>query len=358
MAVEIKVPDIGDFDEVEVIEVLVKAGERIEAEQSVITVESDKASMEIPAPQSGVVKEMKVNVGDKVSEGVVMLLLEPADDDSAGQGAAQPSESSGKAPDQEAPTKPSAPASGDGSNIEVKVPDIGDFDEVEVIEVLVSEGDSIEAEQSVITVESDKASMEIPAPSAGVVQQLKVKVGDKVSEGTLMLILKSSSGQQASTPGPASSSQAVAPKPETSSDTPAQSTSSAPVPSARASAPEPRQAPVEMHDPAGEYVVKPHASPSVRKFARELGVDLHIVRGSGPKQRITKEDVQAFVKSAVSGAGVGVASTPATQNGGGAGLNLLPWPKLDFSKYGETEELALSRIQKMSGPNLHRNWVM
>lgn len=341
MSMEIKVPDIGDFSEVEVIEVLAKVGDRVEAEQSIITVESDKASMEIPCPQAGTIKELKVKVGDKVSEGTLMLVLESSEAASAATETKQEAPAELAAP---VATNQSAAASASGP-VEVHVPDIGDFDEVEVIEVLVKEGDQVQAEQSVITVESDKASMEIPSPSAGTVKELKVKLGDKVSKGTLMMILSGAAGS-ASTPAAAS-------EPEQPAAPVMAQAVSQPVASVPAKS---HPVPAELHDPAGSYVIKPHASPSVRKFARELGVDLHVVRGSGPKQRITKEDVQNFVKQAVSGQGAPAAVSKASS--GGAGLDLLPWPKLDFSKYGETEELALSRIQKLSGPNLHRNWVM
>lgn len=349
MTIEIKVPDIGDFADVEVIEVLVKVGDKVEAEQSIITVESDKASMEIPCPQAGVIKELKVNLGDRVSEGSAMLVLE-ASGAAAAPAAEAPKAEAAKTEAPAAPAPAAKPAAASaGGTIEVKVPDIGDFAEVEVIEVLVKEGDSIAAEQSVITVESDKASMEIPAPVAGVVKKVVVKLGDKVSEGTLMLMLEAA-GSAPTVAAPSVASTVAAP---------AQAVAhSAPV--AQAEAPKSQHpVPVEMHDPTSSNVVKPHASPSVRKFARELGVDLHLVRGTGPKQRITQEDVQGFVKQAVASVVTGQTSVAALKvSGGGGGLDLLPWPKLDFSKFGETEEVELSRIQKLSGPNLHRNWVM
>lgn len=341
MSMEIKVPDIGDFSEVEVIEVLAKVGDQVQAEQSIITVESDKASMEIPCPQAGNIKELKVKVGDKVSEGTLMLILEASEADATAKVSAEKPKSEPQAPVAE------PAASTTSGPIDVEVPDIGDFDEVEVIEVLVKEGDQVQAEQSVITVESDKASMEIPSPAAGVVKALKVKLGDKVSKGTLMMILESAGGQ-------VSAPQASVASPPPVAQAPAQASISNTGPGVS----KPHPVPAELHDPAGAYVVKPHASPSVRKFARELGVDLHVVRGSGPKQRITKEDVQNFVKQVVAGQGAASVSSAGAAQGGGVGLDLLPWPKLDFSKYGETEELALSRIQKLSGPNLHRNWVM
>lgn len=238
--------------------------------------------------------------------------------------------------------------------IEIKVPDIGDFDGVEVIELLVKPGDTVTAEQSIITVESDKASMEIPSPQAGVVKELLVKLGDKVKEGSPMVLLAAAEG--AASPVAETAAQQAAPEgkvPAASSPAPV-AASAAPVATAVASLP-PATA-VEAHIPVSPTASAPHASPSVRKFARELGVDLARVAGSGPKGRITPDDVRNFVKAAV--AGVGSSSAPVGKAGGGAGLDLLPWPKVDFSKFGEVEEQDLSRIKKLSGPNLHRNWVM
>lgn len=236
--------------------------------------------------------------------------------------------------------------------IEIKVPDIGDFDGVEVIEVLVKVGDQVAAEQSIITVESDKASMEIPCPQAGIIKELKVKLGDTVKEGTLMLVLEPAEGGAVAAPAAPAPAQQVAP---------AVPAASAPVavvaPTPVAPAPQIAAAPVavESHNPTAFTSKAPHASPSVRKFARELGVDLSKLAGSGPKGRITPDDVRNYVKSAVSSFASGGSSAG---KGGGAGLDLLPWPKVDFSKFGEIEELELSRIKKLSGPNLHRNWVM
>ena len=233
------------------------------------------------------------------------------------------------------------------SIVEVKVPDIGDFKEVEIIELMVKPGDTIKVDQSLITVESDKASMEIPSSHAGVVKEMKVKVGDKVGEGSLVLLLEEAAGGAEAAPAPAPAAAAPAPAPAAA---PAPAPAAAPAP-APAAAPAP--APAAAAAPAASFA-SAHASPSVRKFARELGVDLNKVKGSGPKGRITQEDVQGFVKAALA-AGPTAASAAA---GGGAGLNLLPWPSLDFSKFGETEAQPLSRIKKISGPNLHRNWVM
>ena len=338
--VEVKVPDIGDFKEVEIIELMVKPGDTVKVDQSLITVESDKASMEIPSSHAGVVKELKVNVGDKIAEGSLVLLLEVADDASAPApaAAAAPAPAAEAAP--AAAPAPAAPA-GAPALVDVTVPDIGDFKEVEVIELMVKVGDTIKVDQSLLTVESDKASMEIPSSHAGVVKELKVKVGDKVAKGSLVLVVETTGGAAAPAAAPvAAPAQAAA--------APAAAVASAPVAAAPA-------APAAAPAVNGKLA---HASPSIRKFARELGVDLARVGGSGPKGRITQEDVQNFVKGVMSGA-VAAPNAPAAAKGGsGVGLDLLPWPSLDFSKFGTTELLPLSRIKKISGPNLHRNWVM
>ncbi|MGX9733557.1 dihydrolipoyllysine-residue acetyltransferase [Janthinobacterium aestuarii] len=342
--VEVKVPDIGDFKEVEIIELMVKPGDTVKVDQSLITVESDKASMEIPSSHAGVVKELKVNVGDKIAEGSLVLLLEVADDASApAPAAAAPAAAPAAeaAPAAAAPA-PAAPA-GAPALVEVTVPDIGDFKEVEVIELMVKVGDSIKVDQSLLTVESDKASMEIPSSHAGIVKELKVKVGDKVAKGSLVLVVETTGGAAA----PAAAPAAAAPAPAAqAAAAPAAAVASAPV-----AAPAPAAAPAANGKLA-------HASPSIRKFARELGVDLTRVGGSGPKGRITQEDVQNFVKGVMSGAVAAPNAPVAAKGGSGVGLDLLPWPSLDFSKFGTTELLPLSRIKKISGPNLHRNWVM
>jgi len=354
-AVEVKVPDIGDFDEVAVIEVLVKVGDTVKAEQSLITVESDKASMEIPSSAAGVVKELKVEVGGKVKEGSVVLVLE-----AEGSGAAAPAPAPAAAPAAAAPAPaaaapaPAAPAAAPAASVpvEVKVPDIGDFKDVAVIEVLVKVGDTIKAEQSLITVESDKASMEIPSSAAGVLKELKVKVGDTVNIGDLIAVLEGAAGSAAPAPAPAAAAAA-----------PATATASAPAPAA--SAPAPAAAPAAAapaHNPTVAPTGKlPHASPSVRKFARELGVPLEEVKGSGPKGRITQEDIQSFTKAVMSGqvsTKASAAKAPAGGGADGAALGLIPWPKVDFTKFGTVERKELSRIKKLSGANLHRNWVM
>ncbi|HEU4441902.1 MAG TPA: dihydrolipoyllysine-residue acetyltransferase [Burkholderiales bacterium] len=333
---QVLVPDIGDFKEVEVIEVLVKPGDKVAKEQSLVTLESDKATMEIPSPTAGVVKKLEIKVGDKVSKGSPILLL---DDKSNGEAPpepkAQPAKAEAAKPE---PAKPEpAKPSGGGGAVTVPVPDIGDFKEVEVIEVLVKPGDTVTKEQSLITLESDKATMEIPSPAAGVVKEMKLKVGDKVAKGAAILVLESKGSAPQEAPKAARPAPAAAP-----------AAAAAPIP---APTPAPSTRPVPR-EPRDETVAKPHASPSVRKFARELGVDLSRVQGSGPKGRILHTDVQGFVKGALSG------KTVSTVKGGGTlPFNLPAWPEVDFAKFGPIESKPLSRIQKLSGPYLHRNWV-
>ena len=331
---QVVVPDIGDFNEVEVIEVLVKPGDAVSKEQSLITLESDKATMEIPSPSAGVVKELKIKTGDKVSKGSPILVLDEAKDAKAETKAPPKPQSPAQAKPE--PKRPAAPQEGAQT---VSVPDIGDFKEIEVIEVLVKEGDAVEKEQSLITLESDKATMEIPSPGAGVVRELKLKVGDKVSKGSPILVLGTASAKEAPAAAPAQPAEPPAPKPAAAA--------AAPPP------PRPSKRPVPR-EPREETAAKPHASPSVRKFARELGVELTRVPASGPKGRILHEDVQGFVKGALAG-GAGAAAEK-----GGAGavpFDLPAWPEIDFAKFGPIESQPLSRIQKLSGPYLHRNWI-
>ncbi|MFL0950695.1 pyruvate dehydrogenase complex dihydrolipoyllysine-residue acetyltransferase [Vibrio parahaemolyticus] len=312
---EVHVPDIGG-DEVEVTEIMVAIGDSIEEEQSLITVEGDKASMEVPAPFAGTLKEIKVAAGDKVSTGSLIMVFE-----TAGSGApAAPA----------AVEAPAAAAPAASAAKEVNVPDIGG-DEVEVTEIMVAVGDTVEEEQSLITVEGDKASMEVPAPFAGTVKEIKIAAGDKVSTGSLIMVFEVAGAAPAPAAAPA---QAAAP-------------ASAPAPKAEA----PAAAAGDFQD-NDEYA---HASPVVRRLAREFGVNLSKVKGSGRKSRILKEDVQNYVKEALKRLESGAA---ASGKGDGAALGLLPWPKVDFSKFGETEVQPLSRIKKISGANLHRNWVM
>ncbi|TXX98615.1 pyruvate dehydrogenase complex dihydrolipoyllysine-residue acetyltransferase [Vibrio cholerae] len=316
---EVQVPDIGG-DEVEVTEIMVKVGDVVAEEQSLITVEGDKASMEVPAPFAGTVKEIKIAAGDKVSTGSLIMVFEVA----------------GAAP-VAAPVQAAAPAATAAPAVaalkEVQVPDIGG-DEVTVTEIMVNVGDSISEEQSLITVEGDKASMEVPAPFAGTLKEIKVAAGDKVKTGSLIMVFEVAGVAPVAAPVQASAPAAA----------PAQA--AAPAAAAPAASGEFQ----ENH----EYS---HASPVVRRLAREFGVNLAKVKGSGRKNRILKEDVQSYVKEALKRLESG-AQAAASGKGDGAALGLLPWPKVDFSKFGETEVQPLSRIKKISGANLHRNWVM
>ena len=367
-AVDIKVPDIGDFDEVTVIELLVKPGDTVKAEQSLITVESDKASMEIPSSQAGVVKDVLIKLGDKVKQGSVVLTLESSDSAPVSEPDKAPAqvERAEAAPNTVAsPPSPSPapqPAAAAGSGpVEVRVPDIGDFKDVAVIEVLVKVGDTIKVEQSLITVESDKASMEIPSSAAGVLKELKIKLGDTINIGDLLAVLEGAPGAVSPAPQPSSQGGEGA-----NSKSPSMPSSSLPLPTAGEGRGEgyPAAAPAAPHDPTVAPTGSlPHASPSVRKFARELGVPLSEVKGQGPKGRITADDVQAFTRAVMSGdtrTQAQSAKAPAAAGGasGGGELNLLAWPKVDFTKFGSVERKDLSRIKKISGANLHRNWVM
>ena len=324
--VEVNVPDIGS-DEVNVTEIMVKVGDSVEVDQSIINVEGDKASMEVPAPIAGVVKEILINVGDKVSTGKLIMKFETA---SAAPAAAI------------APAQAAAPAAPQAAAIkDVNVPDIGG-DEVNVTEIMVAVGDTVSEEQSLITVEGDKASMEVPAPFAGVVKEILVKSGDKVSTGSLIMRFEVAGAA----PAPAASAPAAAPAAPQAAAAPAAQSGN-------------------VSGLSQEQVVASaafaHATPVIRRLAREFGVNLDKVKGTGRKGRIVKEDIQAYVKTAVKAFETGTVSSAAAAGNGvanGAGLGLLPWPKVDFSKFGEVEEVELSRINKISGANLHRNWVM
>ena len=352
--VDIKVPDIGDFEEVAVIELMVKVGDTIKVDQSILTVESDKASMEIPSSHAGVVKEIKVAVGGKVKEGSIVLSLEVAGE-AAVSAPAPAAAAPAPAPTPAAQAAPAAVATAVVAfgPVEVKIPDIGDFKDVSVIEILVKVGDTIKVEQSLMTVESDKAAMEIPSSAAGVLKELKVKLGDKVNIGDLIAILEGAVAASSAAPAAAVAAPAAAPQ--------VAAAAAAPIAAVATAAP---AAAVPAHAPTSNTLNLPHASPSVRKFARELGVPLAEVKGSGQKGRITEQDIQQFTKSVMSGAIQTIAAqatnTSAKGNSGGdlGGMTLLPWPKVDFTKFGTVERKDLSRIKKISGANLHRNWVM
>jgi pyruvate dehydrogenase E2 component (dihydrolipoamide acetyltransferase) len=296
--VEIRVPDIGDFGDVPVIEVLVKPGDTVKKNDSLLTLESDKASMEVPSSADGVVESIAVKVGDKVSKGALILALRT--ENAAPSGEEKPSEA-----------KASAPAS---NTVELRVPDIGDFENIPVIDVLVKPGDAVKKEAPLVTLESDKASMDVPASQDGTIATVLVKIGDKVSKGSVIATL---SAQSAEVPRQAQDDK---------------------------KSPPPTAAPT----PPDTGIV--HASPAIRRFARELGVDLRGVRGNGPNGRVTREDVQSWVKRAL-GEGVRGAAAP------GAFAGLPAWPKVDFAQFGEIERTPLPRIKKLSGPNLHRNWL-
>jgi pyruvate dehydrogenase E2 component (dihydrolipoyllysine-residue acetyltransferase) len=364
-AIEVKVPDIGDFKDVPVIELFVKPGDAVKADDSLVTLESDKATMDVPAPTAGVIQALKVKVGDKVSEGSVILTLEtngagkpapaasaPSPQPAPARASVDKSGSGEAARESGAPTQKaaSAPSSGGGVQ-EIKVPDIGDFTDVPVIEVFVKPGATVAVDDPLVTLESDKATMDVPSPVAGVVKDVNVKVGDKVSEGSVILTVESAAGQSAqtqSTATPAAPATGAAPAPPAAA-------AAVPAVAATAATAAPAASPEGAPDPAAFKLT--HASPSVRVFARELGVDLSKITGTGPKGRILHDDVQQFVKRAMSGAGAAPVAPGGGLTGGGA-LNLLPWPKVDFAKFGPVEAKPLSRIKKISGANLARNWVM
>jgi pyruvate dehydrogenase E2 component (dihydrolipoamide acetyltransferase) len=339
---DVKVPDIGDYKGVPVIEVLVKEGERVEKDATLITLESEKATMEVPAPESGVVRGIKVKVGDKLSQGDVIMALE-----SDGAAAAPPPAPAPKAeapkpapaaaapPPRPAPAPVAAAAAGGSSKMDVTVPDIGDYHDIPVIEVLVKDGDAVEKEAPLVVLESEKATMEVPAPAAGVVRGMKLKVGARVSKGTPICTLEVAGATPAAAPAPASS---------------------APAPQAPVTSP-PRGEEVGARSAPGEGALTPwaaqsgqtpHASPFVRKLAREFGVDLSKVQGTGPKGRISVEDVQGFTRKALSGA------APASATGG-AGIPQMP--AVDFSQFGAIETKPLARIRKISAQYLHRAWL-
>jgi pyruvate dehydrogenase E2 component (dihydrolipoamide acetyltransferase) len=364
--VEVQVPDIGDFDEVTVIELMVKVGDTVKAEQSLITVESDKASMEIPSSTAGVVKEMRVALGDKVKQGSIVLVVEAAGAAVAPAAAVSSASPVIASPSSviasEARQSSAAPATPAASGpVQVFVPDIGDFKDVAVIEVMVKPGDTIKVEQSLITVESDKASMEIPSSAAGVLKELKVKVGDTVNIGDLLAILE---GAVSSVASPVASAALATAKPTAVIASEAKQsqapTSALGLPQADGARNDAAHVAPAHNPTVPPSVGLPHASPSVRKFARELGVPLEEVKGSGLKGRITADDVQAFTKAVMSGAAQTKAQAAKAPAGGGGGseLGLIPWPKVDFAKFGPIERKEMSRIKKISGANLLRNAVM
>lgn len=322
---EVRVPDIGDFKDVPVIDVLVKPGDTIRKDDTIVTLESEKASMDVPSSAAGVVQAVSVKLGDKVSEGSLLLTLEAQQTEPALQ-------DQQKTPEIPAAAAPNAPTA---SIVELKVPDIGDFKDVPVVEVLVKAGDTIAKDAALVVLESEKAAMEVPASAGGTIREIRIKPGDRVSEGSVIATIET---------------QAPMTQPAANAPAPAATQAPAPAPAA-APAPQPAAAATTAAAPSANGAV--HASPSIRRFARELGVDLHGVQPSGPNGRVTRDDVQNYVKSALSGAPVRTAA-----GDGLASLGLAPWPKVDFAQYGEIERKPLSRVKKISGPNLHRNWVM
>lgn len=342
--IAINLPDIGDFDTVEVIEVLVKSGQVLKAEDSIVTLESDKASMEIPCPQAGVVKEVHIDLGDTISQGSLLITLETSTQETSTEATQEVSteakqDKTSEKTTQDTPTNTEANST---QTLSIVVPDIGDVETVEVIEVLVAAGDELAAEDSIITLESDKASMEIPCPNAGKVASLSVAVGDKIKQGDEILQLTTQV-----TTAQAIATQAIAIQTTSKSadiaenlpETPKVQTSN---PASQSASQSNHQAVVNV-TPQAEF----HASPGIRKLARELGIDLGHVKGTGTSGRITGSDVKGFVKTAL--------TTLASSNVGASGLP--PMPSADYAKFGEVETLELSRINKLSGKHLHACWL-
>ena len=344
--IDIKVPDIGDFSEVPVIEVFVKPGDVIKVDDALVTLESDKATMDVPASAAGTVKEVLVKLGDKIGEGTIVVRVEASDASAAAPAPAAAASAPAPTPAAPAPAAPQAAPTAGGGIIDVKVPDIGDFAEVPVIEVFVKTGDVVKVDDALVTLESDKATMDVPSSAAGTVKEVLVKLGDKVGEGSVIVRLETGAAS-ASEPTPALAS---APAPAPAASAPA-AVAAVSVATATASAATAASLP---SIPLGSAV---HASPTIRAYARELGVDLTQVKPSGPKSRILREDITGFVKGAMT-TGVVPGKTPASGGGLGGGLDLLPWPKVDFAKFGPIDVQPLSRIKKISGQNLSRNWVM
>ena len=387
-SLELTVPDIGGFADIPVIEILVAPGDTVAKDAPLVTLESDKATMEIPATNAGVVKDIRVKVGDKVSQGSVIVTIEPADASAGSSASAAPPASAapaaaadpvglaaavaGGAEEDETPATPVATEAHAETVVDLVVPDIGDFTDIPVIEILVAAGDTIAKDAPLVSLESDKATMEVPAACAGVVREIKVKVGDRVSKGSVLASVSSAAPVAAPPAAPAANASAANAPARTANARPAAPASS-PAANGRPAAPAdgiplngtpPSAAPPSTGastNPTGATTSVPvHASPAIRRFARELGVDLAHVHGSGPNGRITRDDVQGFVKTSLRSAPAapnGAPAAPAAAQGG-LGLHLPPWPKVDFARFGAIERVPLSRIQKISGPALARNWVM
>ena len=372
---DILLPDIGDFEGVEIIDIAVSEGDRVEAEDTLMTLETDKATVDVPSPHAGTIKRLKVKAGDKVSEGDLLGSIDTDDDDAEASEAASSKDDKASESDEDnkpSPQKSSNASEGKGKSArqEIRVPDVGDFKDVEIIEVLVSEGDTLEAEQGLFTLETDKATMDVPSPVAGKLLELKVKAGDTVNEGDVVAVVESADSADSDDQAEQKQADREAKKDASDEQAPADKTESK---SDRADdewrgheridadtgkplfAKDERTPPVAPN--SGELADKqlPYASPAVRQFARELGVNLHHVVGTGRKGRIQKDDVQAYVKQRLKGAGS--AAQASGEGAGLPGLNIAPPPKVDFSKFGEVETKPLSRIRKLSGANLARNWI-
>ncbi|MER2626353.1 MAG: dihydrolipoyllysine-residue acetyltransferase [Accumulibacter sp.] len=335
--IEVTVPDIGDYTDVPVIDICVIVGDVVKVDDALVTLESDKATMDVPSSAAGVVREIRVALGERISAGAIVVVLEASEQAAATPVAAAPLAApvAAPAPAVAAAVPVAVPA---GGAVEVKVPDIGDYHDVPVIDVCVKVGDTVKVDDALVTLESDKATMDVPSSVAGVVREIRVKLGDKVSEGAVVVVVDSGGGSAvvAAVPAAAAPVAPVAAEPVVAS---------VPVPAVPAATPGVGLAPG----------ARTHASPSVRLLARELGVDLNKVTASGPKGRILKEDVTAYVKGVMTAVpAVAVAAAPSL----GGGLDLLPWPKVDFAKFGPVEIKPLARIKKISAQNLARNWVM
>jgi pyruvate dehydrogenase E2 component (dihydrolipoamide acetyltransferase) len=346
--IEMKVPDIGDYSDVPVIDICVKVGDTVQVDDALVTLESDKATMDVPSSVAGIVKEIKVKLGDKIAEGTVVVLLEagaataPLATAPLATAPAPAAAPSAPAPVAVAPASAPASAPAGGAAVEVKVPDIGDYSDVPVIDVCVKVGDTVKVDDALVTLESDKATMDVPSSVAGIVKEVKVKLGDKISEGAVVVVIETGASSSASAPAIA-----AAPASPAAPTVVATATAAVSAPVVTNAAPPAAALPIGA---------RTHASPSVRLFARELGVDLAKVPASGNKNRITREDINRFVKSVMQ---TGPVSAPAAGGiSGGGTLDLLPWPKVDFAKFGPIEIKPLSRIKKISGANLARNWVM
>jgi pyruvate dehydrogenase E2 component (dihydrolipoamide acetyltransferase) len=336
--IDVKVPDIGDFNDVPVIEVLVKAGDVVKVDQSLITLESDKATMDVPSPVAGAVAEIVAKVGDKVSMGTLIARVDSAEGETRAEAAPAKAAASSEGPEKKeaAPAKvaaaPAPKAPTKAATIDITIPDIGDFKDVPIIEILVKAGDTVEAEQPVVTLESDKATMDVPSPAAGKITQIVVKVGDKVSMGSL--VGKLDAGAQAGQIASGQEDEADAKEEEDAAEAPETS----PV-APTDLPPRPKAAGPAVADFSGV-----HAGPAVRRLGRELGLDLNQIKGTGEKGRITREDLKAALSKG--------ASAPA---GGGTALPAIP--AVDFAKFGPIETVPLSRIKRISGPRLHASWV-